>query len=242
MTGFPLLPGAHAALVESLVPMPAPGALPASLFLAPGGTARLLAAARLHRPGADERAMASLWSRWYFAKLIPPVLMCGVLARRSLPLSPVHTAVVLGEDGLPRAIALPHSGEVLPEPDPFARFASLVHDHVAVVVRGLAAHARLAPRILWNNAAVYADWALRHLAEEQLVAPDMVRAALVLVENQSWSDGDPNPIHAPFTERAGADGPCRIRRQCCLRYRLAGEAPCRTCPRTGARATLTNRY
>ncbi|HEY8611362.1 MAG TPA: hypothetical protein VIL69_08760, partial [Roseomonas sp.] len=64
MNDFPLLSGPHAPLVESLVPMPAHGGLPAYLLLEQGGVAALLATARRHRPAAEDRALASLWSRW----------------------------------------------------------------------------------------------------------------------------------------------------------------------------------
>jgi ferric iron reductase protein FhuF len=241
MTGFPLLPDPHAPLVESLVPLPAaPGAmpahlLPARLLLERDGPAALLDAARRHRPGAEERALASLWSRWYFAKLIPPVLACGVLAGRSLPLSPAQTGIVLGADGMPRAIALPHAGEVTPEPDPFARFAPLIAGHVAVVVESLSAHARLAPRILWNNAAVYADWALRRMAEAPGEPGVAATRALALLEAPALPDGSANPFHAPVRHVEGRAGPLRVRRQCCLLYRLPGEGCCRTCPRPAQR-------
>ena len=135
--GFPPLLEPHAPLVESLVPLPAEGALPGRLLLEPGGPEVLLAAARRHRPGVDERALTSLWSRWYFAKLIPPVLALGVVAGRSLPLDPTETAVLLGTEGLPRAIALPHVGEVALGQDPLGRFAPLVRHHVAAVVESL---------------------------------------------------------------------------------------------------------
>jgi ferric iron reductase protein FhuF len=231
MSGFPLLPGALAPLVESLVPFPAAGALPARLFLEPEGPARLLDAARRHRPEAEERALTSLWSRWYFAKLIPPVLLCGVVGQRRLPLAPADTAVVLGADGLPRAIALPHAGDVAPDDNPFTHFGTLVQDHVGAVVRSLAAHAHLAPRVLWNNAAVYADWTLRRLGDQPGVSPAAAQRALELVERPDWPGGAPNPFHAPVAHHAGAAGRCAVRRQCCLLYRLPGERMCRTCPR-----------
>jgi ferric iron reductase protein FhuF len=236
MTGFPLLPEPHAALVESLVPLPAAGALPASLLRQREGPSVLLAAARRHRPGAEERALASLWSRWYFAKLIPPVLLCGVLGGRSLPLDLAGTAIVLGEDGMPRAIALPHAGAASGEADPFARFDALIRGHVGAVVESLAAHARLAPRILWNNAAVYADWALRRMAETPEVPRAAARRALALVESPAWPDGSPNPFHAPVRRHEGPAGRQPVRRQCCLLYRLPGEGCCRTCPRLAQRS------
>ncbi len=228
MKGFALLPAAQAALAESLVPLPA-GALPVSLFFQPEGIATLLEAARRRRPEAELRALGSLWSRWYFGKLIPPVLACGVLAGRSLPLDPAGTAMLLGEDGFPRFIALPGPGITTEAANPFARFAPLVLRHVAPVVEALAASLRLAPRILWNNAAVYADWALRRLAEE---APGpTTEAALALVRAAHWPGHGANPFHAPVSERAGPEGPQRVRRLCCLLYRLPGEGLCGTCPR-----------
>jgi ferric iron reductase protein FhuF len=231
MSGFPLLDGGHAPFVESLVPLPRADALPARLFTEPGGAARLLAAAGLHRPDGEERALASLWSRWYFAKLVPPVLLCGVLRGLALPLDPRETGVVLGPDGLPRAIALPGPGAAGRERDPFALFAPLVLGHVATVVGALAAQVRLAPRILWNNAAVYADWALRRMAEDPAVPAEAARTALALVERPDWPDGRPNPFHAPVSDRPVPGGTQRTRRQCCLLYRLPGEGCCRTCPR-----------
>lgn len=231
MTGFPLLTGPLAPLAESLVPQPAAGALPVGLLLQPGGTAALLAVVRRLRPGADERALVSLWSRWYFVKLIPPVLFCGLLTGRSLPLDPAETGVLLGANGLPQAIALPHAGEVVAEADPLRRFAPLVRQHVAAVVERLAAEARLAPRILWNNAAVYADWALRRLIEDGRVLPAATGQMLALVEAPRWPDGTPNPFHAPVHHLSGPQDVNAWRRQCCLKFRLPGEEVCRTCPR-----------
>jgi ferric iron reductase protein FhuF len=231
MSGFPLLDGGHAPFVESLVPLPRAGALPARLFGEAGGVATLLAAAAAHRRPADERALASLWSRWYFAKLVPPVLLCGVVRGVALPLDIAGTGVVLGPNGLPHAIALPGAGAPCGGCDPFALFAPLVLGHVAAVVEALAAHVRLAPRILWNNAAVYADWALRRMAEDPGVPQDAARRALALVERPDWPGGRPNPFHAPVWERPVPGGVQRTRRQCCLLYRLPGEGSCRTCPR-----------
>ncbi|MGG5890819.1 siderophore-iron reductase FhuF [Falsiroseomonas sp. HC035] len=227
MKGFPLLRGDQAPLVESLVPLPAPGALPASLLLQAGGGATLLAAAWRHRPEVDPRALASLWSRWYFAKLIPPVLLCGVADGRSLPLNLAETAVLLGPEGLPRSIALPHAGRVEAEACPFRRFAPLVRHHVAAVVEALSAETRLAPRILWNNAGVYADWAVRRMVDAGL---PHARASLALVQAPDCPDGTPNPLHAPVCEPESRDG-IRWRRHCCLLFRLPGQDCCRACPR-----------
>lgn len=240
VTPFPFLTGTLARAGSGLVPPEAPGfRIPLSSLLAPGAVHRLLDKLLAHRPGQDLRALLSLWSRYYFYALIPPVVMTSLLAHRDLPLRPEDGAVLLNEQGLPSAIVLPHAGALSPAPeDPFTRFAPLVRGHLAPLITHWAAEAKLAPRVLWANAAGYFAWAVREAESAGEAACGAADPGHAIVAATCWPDGQANPLHEPMRVTDGADGPQRIRKVCCLLYRLPDSRECSHCPllQRGAKA------
>ena len=80
----------------------------------------------------DRRALLSLWSKYYFLRLIPPVLAAGLILNWRLPLAFDEIQVVVGADGLPEAFKLPHAGErwSAAPANGFERFAGLLDDNL----------------------------------------------------------------------------------------------------------------
>lgn len=232
MTPFPFLTGGLARAGAGLVPLGTPGpALAFATLLAPGGVDALLAPLLRRQPGQDRRALLSLWSRHYFFKLIPPVVLTLLLAHRTLPLAPRDGAVLLDAQGMPAAIALPDAGQESPPPvDAFARFAPLVQGHLAPLIAHWAAETKLAPRVLWANAAGYFAWIVREAAQAEGAPPGIAAPGQTLVEATHWPDGSANPLHEPMRLVEGPDGPRRCRKVCCLLYRLPERTECAHCP------------
>jgi ferric iron reductase protein FhuF len=237
VTPFAFLTGELAHGGTGLVPLGSPGpALPLASLLGPGAVDRLLApiaplsGSAAGRP-PDRRAMLSLWSRYYFHALIPPVVLTLLLAHRRLPLAAGQGAVMLKPDGLPAAIALPDAGEPCAAPaDPFARFAPLMRDHLAPLIAHWAAEGRISQRVLWANAASYFAWIVREAAALGGRAGEAAAAGRAVVEASHLPDGSVNPLQDPLQLLDGPGGAQPVRRTCCLLYRLPGRQECPSCP------------
>ncbi|MFC7608835.1 siderophore-iron reductase FhuF [Teichococcus aestuarii] len=232
MTPFPFLTGPLTRAGAGLVPLGTPGpSLPLAALMAPGGVEAILAPLLRRQPGQDRRALLSLWSRHYFYTLIPPVVLTLLLAHRSLPLAPQGGAVMLTEQGMPAAIALPDAGREAPPPaDAFARFAPLVQEHLAPLIAHWAAEARLAPRVLWANAASYFAWIVREAATAEGAPPGSAAPCRAVIEATHWPDGSANPLHEPMRLLEGPEGRQHWRKVCCLLYRLPERQECPYCP------------
>lgn len=186
-------------------------------------------------PGADRRAVASFWTQWYFAQLIPPVAAAALMLNRVLPAALAEISVIRADKGHPIAFRLHDDGQPTTETDVFRRLAPLIDGHIAPFIAAWAPHTRVAPRLYWNNAAVYLHWILGEIAAHPL-ADDRVRAeADQLMHSRDQPDGRPNLLCTPI-QTVEEDGEIRRwRRLCCLRYRLPEIAECGTCPHLRAR-------
>jgi ferric iron reductase protein FhuF len=182
--------------------------------------------------GGDRRALASLWSKHYFTRLIPPVVAASLILEWQLPLHLEHIDVVLDENGLPQAFKLPHAGhrrDCLPG-EPFARFDSLIEGHLRPMIDTLAHHVRLSPKVLWSNAGNYFEWLLGVLGKAM---PDAdLSDGHAVIGATHLPDGRRNPLFQPviYREVPGQAEPRRQRRICCLRYRVHGVVHCGNCP------------
>ncbi|SIQ24122.1 ferric iron reductase protein FhuF [Rhizobium sp. RU20A] len=173
---------------------------------------------------SDRRAMASLWSLYYFSCLGIPYVLARRLEGEMLPVAFEDTVIALTPDGLPRAFGL--SGPVEQAAGDIgdgvlATLNPLVTDHFREAVRLMKAHGGIAPKLAWNNAAVYLDYALRTtLNVERLPEAD------TLVEETLLPDGSPNPFCGAlrYEDESGARV-CR-RKVCCLRYLVPGVESC----------------
>lgn len=186
----------------------------------------LLAGARTLYAGDDARALLSQWSKLHFNLVIPPVLIAARVLGR--PLALTGAAVVL-KGGLPHALWLPHGALGEPCGEPAVLYRSLCVEHLAPLISALARAVRLAPRVLWNNAANTLEYALRY------ELPDGGADLAYLFEQRDWFDtGTANPLYRAIryvdTVRAALGSPFRSRHVCCLRDRLPGELHCAACP------------
>lgn len=200
---------------------------------------RILVPLEERNPGADRRAVASLWSRWYFSALVVPAVAQNLVLDRRLPLALDEVQLLLhDEEGRPAGFRLRHSGGRAPDRDPFERFRPLVRGHLEPLVAAVSEHAGLAPHLLWCNAGSYFDWVVRELDSRDEGAGTGTGAATAgrrFLRSRTWPDGRENPLFEPVRRLDGPDGePVLQRRICCLRYLLPETEDCGAlCPLPG---------
>ena len=183
-------------------------------------------------PDSDPRGLASIWSKYYFIKLIPPVVAASLILDQRLPLHLDQVQLILNDDGLPAGFKLADSGQRwTPIPaNAFERFDELLEHHLRPFIEALARHVRLSPKVLWSNAGNYFEWLLGVLATA------MPHADLThfhqLLNAPLLPDGRRNPLYQPvrYLKVEGQDEPKRQRRVCCIRYRVNGLDYCGNCP------------
>ncbi|MGE6786246.1 siderophore-iron reductase FhuF [Ensifer adhaerens] len=192
-------------------------------FFASGAFDRALDIYTEKSGASDRRAVASMWSLYYFSSLTIPYLVARVLDHQVLPVAFARMKVALAEDGLPRTFGVATSGDwqQADDSDIFATLAPLMQGHLREVVGYLKSVGGIAPKLAWNNALVYIDYALRASGIEPLNAQ-----ADALIGSKSLPDGTPNPFFdcLRHEEEDGARV-CR-RKICCLRYLLPGVPSC----------------
>ncbi|MCF7532576.1 siderophore-iron reductase FhuF [Pseudomonas petrae] len=183
-------------------------------------------------PDSDPRGLASIWSKHYFIKLIPPMVAASLILNQRLPLSLDHLQLILDDDGLPAGFKLPHSGQRwMPAPaDPFERFGELLDHHIRPFIEALARHVSLSPKVLWSNAGNYFEWLLGVLANAMPHAD--VSHGHQLLNALYLPDGSRNPLFQPvrYIKVDRQDELKRQRRVCCIRYRVNGLDYCGNCP------------
>jgi ferric iron reductase protein FhuF len=201
------------------------GATPLAGFFASSAFSQALDRFAETHGGADKRAVASMWSLYYFSALTIPFIVAS-RNHHVLPVELDRMTLALGDDGLPRAFGLEHEGDWSEAGWSDALDACvvpLVHRHLAAAIAGLKTAAGLSPKLCWNNAAVYIDYAFNTTAP---AGNDDGWAARPLFEQACLADGSPNPFcgclrHEPDGEKTV----CR-RKICCMRYLLPGIPSC----------------
>ncbi|MDC6378627.1 siderophore-iron reductase FhuF [Pseudomonas graminis] len=210
---------------------PRPG-VPLRTILTGDGLSDVLTRFGSAYPPSDPRGLASLWSKHYLIKLIPPVVAASLILNHRLPLHLDHLQLILDDNALPAAFKLPHSGQQwLPAPvDSFERFDDLLEQHLRPFIDAIARHVHLSPKVLWSNAGNYFEWLLGVLANAMPHAD--VRHGHQLLNARHLSDGRRNPLYQPvrYINLDGQDKPKRERRVCCIRYRVDGLDYCSNCP------------
>lgn len=180
----------------------------------------------------DRRGLASMWSKYYFIRLIPPVVAASLILDWQVPLAVEHVDVVLDENAMPQAFKLAHVGghRARQTGDPFARFDCLIEKHLRPMIEALAAHVRVSPKVLWSNAGNYFEWLLGVLAKA-LPHADLTDGYALLAAPKK-PDGTRNPLFQPvrYIELSGQPEPKRQRRVCCVRYLVGELAYCGNCP------------
>jgi len=212
-------------------------ALPGTDFIRPETFDRLMSRYRPKDVNNDRRAVASLWSKEYFLRLVPPVAAVNLLLGWRLPVGLDQISIIVGDDGLPQAFKLLDGGMAMSavSNDPFARFDDLLERNLAVFIEALAAHVRISPRVLWCNGGDYFDRLITALRQSGLVPEAMTAAGQTILTTPRRTDGRNNPMfepirHARILKPNGTTDIVRQPRVCCIRYLLPGVPYCGNCP------------
>ncbi len=200
------------------------GAVPLGEFLAGDGFSQTLDRYAAVHGSADRRAVASFWSLYYFSALTIPY----VVARRAEITPPIaldEMTIAIGEDGLPRAFGLPHEGDWSESKGLVDVITPLVDCHLARVVALFKEKTGIAPKLAWNNAAVYIDYAF-NATDRSPAEGDDHWPSRQLFDCPQLANGSRNPFHGCLRHEM-EDGAVHCRRKvCCLRYMLPGIPGC----------------
>ncbi|WP_136067376.1 siderophore-iron reductase FhuF [Modicisalibacter radicis] len=180
--------------------------------------------------GADRKAAASLWSKYHLSAVSIPTLVANLLLELELPVAPDGMRLSVGEKGETARLWLPHGGRPLPSRAPEARFRHLLDDHCAPLIEALAALSGLSPKVFWSNLGHYVEYAARTCSRHPAFG-GAGEPLLRFLEMRVLPDGRRNPLYRPVRYLdLGGEAPARVRRLCCVKYRLPGEALCGGCP------------
>lgn len=228
-------PFAHYRDVLTLSDDPRP-AVPAREFVSVERLEQQLLSFGPEHAEGDRRALLSLWSKYYFLRLIPPVLAASLILNWRLPLAFDDMQVVVGADGLPEAFKLPHAGERWGSPpvDGFERFSGLLDNNFTPFIQALIGYRKVASRVLWSNAGNYFEWFMTTLAGMPF-PPAMLAPGKQILETQKRPDGTRNHLFQPvrYVDQGEQCQPWRQRRLCCIRNEL-GMSMCENCPHLDA--------
>lgn len=192
-------------------------------------------------PDGDRRAVVSIWSKWHFSALTVPALTANLLLNRDLPVGLNEIHVMFNDQGCTTRLWLPHEGMPLSTVDPARRFATLIDQHWAPLIKQLAAISGASQRVFWSNAGGYLDHYVHALAEHPLVNREAIASAKALLDSPLLANGQRNPLFQPVRhfQPQGSTEIKRVRKLCCLRYLLEEFGTCGNCPLEGCnRAAL----
>ncbi|WP_298014147.1 siderophore-iron reductase FhuF [uncultured Castellaniella sp.] len=178
-------------------------------------------------PGGDPRAIASLWSRWYFHTVMTPLVAALVLERACPVPHAVRITAGHGVCGLHWAEEAP-TVHALDE-----RSASEYPIRLAgPVIQALALASGTAPRVFWNNLGNLLEYLAGRMRPHPRADTSLQQALDAMLDAPALADGSPNPVRGPVRYQADTQaGTIRVRRLCCLYYLLPGTELCGDCPR-----------
>ncbi|SBR46991.1 siderophore-iron reductase FhuF [Halomonas sp. HL-93] len=179
---------------------------------------------------ADYLAVASVWSKYYFSSVSIPTLVANLLLGYDLPLGGDELRLALGDKGQTVRIWLPHGGVPLASKALQARFSTLFDDHCAPLIEALSEVSGLSPKVFWSNLGHYVEFVGKTCSQH----PDFIGACgplLDYLDTRTLPGGRRNPLYQPVRYlELGGESPARVRRLCCIKYRLPGEPLCGGCP------------
>lgn len=186
-------------------------------------------------PGADRRAVISMWSMYYFSTLMISGAVSGLVLGMNIPAAIDRLKLVSdGETGAPAGFLLPGGGWHLETAgDPELAMEAVLREHAAPLVGAIARNGGVSERLLWNNASAYLSWIVGEIAAFKGGGA----CGSCLMDNECWSDGRRNPLFGTI-KLCERDGNCfSCRKVCCLRYALPGVCGCGDlCPLPQGRA------
>ncbi|WP_027966322.1 siderophore-iron reductase FhuF [Halomonas halocynthiae] len=185
---------------------------------------------RRYGDDADFLAVASVWSKYHFSSVSIPTLVANLLLGYDLPVGIKELRLALGDKGQTERILLPHGGVKLNAQTSQARFSTLFDDHCAPLIEVLAAVSGLSAKVFWNNLGQYVEFVGKTCSQH----PELAGAGEPLLDylaTKTLPDGRRNPLYQPVRYlELGGETSTRVRRLCCIRYRLPGEPLCGGCP------------
>ncbi|WP_168016042.1 siderophore-iron reductase FhuF [Halomonas salinarum] len=185
----------------------------------------------------DRRALISLWSKWHFGALLAPYLAANLLLERDLPVGCDEVGVHLTPAGHPERLQLAHTGRPLTSLDGLMRFSTLIDDHLTPLISDLATRSGASAKVFWSNVGNTFEHFLGALATHPMAQPSAVEEGHRLLAARTLPGGRRNPLYQPVRYfqpepqgETAASPPRRVRRLCCLRYRLPELGYCGNCP------------
>ncbi|WP_386082553.1 siderophore-iron reductase FhuF [Vreelandella sp. F11] len=183
-----------------------------------------------HGDDADFLAAASIWSKFHFSSVSIPTLVANLLLGYGLPVGGDELRLAFGDHGQTARIWLPHGGVPLASKTLQARFSSLFDDHCAPLIEALAVVSGLSAKVFWSNLGHYVEFVGKTCSRH----PEFSGAGEPLLDylaTKTLPDGRRNPLYQPVRYlELGGETPARVRRLCCIKYRLPGEPLCGGCP------------
>ncbi|WP_398493853.1 siderophore-iron reductase FhuF [Variovorax sp.] len=234
----PIFQGEWAAYGETLAcspRVPADAVRVADLIADPALLAGLLRqhARHLRVHGTDLRPVASAWSLHYLNALLPPVAAAASLLQHGFPMAPARVWLTFAEGAVPQCFHITDEGQPLHGAGTAERYAALLQEHLAPLFLQLTRLTRIAPKILWGNAARYLEPVLEQGLAASGQAPAVAQDLDHLLHQPHWGRDD-NPMFTPPRRavrlEAGAPASIALHRQCCLYYLLPEEGYCAACP------------
>lgn len=180
----------------------------------------------------DRRAVASVWSKWYFSVLISSALASNLLLNYDLPLGLDDVHLELTPEGQARRLWLNHAGRPLSSKNAFTRFSTLIDDHLKPIISALASYSGASPKVFWSNAGNYFEYFTEVLQAHPMAIPSTIEPARELLASSHLQDGRRNPLFQPvrYINGANTEIPERRRRLCCIRYLIPELEYCSNCP------------
>ncbi len=175
----------------------------------------------------DSRATLSIWMKWHLNTILPPLLLADIMLHWQLPLGFPDVRFIRADDARTAAMKCTDEGAPSPADDPFRRFAPLVFDHLEPLVALLHARSGLTRRVLWSNIGNTFEAMLRRIEQTSGPSPRLASAD-ELLKAPRWADGRANPLQGAV--HYSGDPPLRLRKVCCLQYRLPDRRYCAACP------------
>ena len=171
----------------------------------------------------DARVVASIWSKWHFAIVMPAWFIGRVLMGRRLPTALDGVSFDLDAQGRTLCLRLPAPGDLdQAADDPDTSWHEFLHKHLVPFVEQMAARTGVTRRVLWSNAGNLFEAFIRRLDETHPGLRGLAPA-------REWLEM-PTPLHRPVIYLPRAEGVHRMRRICCMRYLVPDRVFCTTCP------------
>lgn len=193
--------------------------------------------------GGDRRAVASMWSKWFFNAVLPPIVGLLLAERRACIADDASVGVVIDASARPGRFWLRESGDVTHPVSIEAGLERLVKERLSPVGEALSIASGASRNVFWSNAGNSVEYLVGEMARHPAITPATLQAAYAFFERRRFGDGLRNPLFRPVRYRAivgESGGVERQRRICCIRYLLPEVTYCANCPLACRRSDKTS--